>query len=194
MLSSNPKIKYYRVKSKSASTAQLSRSSIGDAHNKALSAARRFVIRGVHSVSETKEYLRKKGIPDREADRFIADAQLRNQLHDPSSVRLWAEHYARKQYSWFAIRDKLFNKGFSIQHVEHLGSSLNLSVSDEARVRNLITHFCKANSRRKSMRIMAGIVDMDMRSRSRLIRRLTTRGFDSELINKLIDELIGEAL
>jgi SOS response regulatory protein OraA/RecX len=98
-------------------------------------------------------------------------------VDDRLCARLWADHWARRGYAWSAIRVKLSEKGLDEQAIEHAASWLGTASDDDARARLVIA---------QRLRRRAGA-----RQRSRLGRALASRGFDSDLIERILNESFG---
>lgn len=96
-------------------------------------------------------------------------------LDDEAGARLWADQWARRGYAWDAIRAKLSLKGFSDQAIERAATRLGLAGDDEARARLVAaTHRRRQHARPQS--------------RWALARTLTSRGFDTDVIERVLNE------
>lgn len=146
----------------------------------ALAALPRYFRSGVRSAHETVEYLRRRGVPLTQAARVVADYQRRGVVDDRACAQLWTDHWARRGYAWSAIRLKLSEKGLEAQAIEHAANRLGTASSDDARARLLVTR------RRRSAE--------GRRQRSRLTRMLASRGFDQDLIERVLDESLGSGV
>ena len=152
----------------------MSSSKAGDEFAHALAAALRYTRAGVRSTQEVLNYLHRRGVAPRLARRVIGEARARGVLDDHACARLWAEHWARRGYAWSAIRLRLCAKGLDEDAIEQAANQQERASDDDARARLVV-----ARQRRHG----AG-----PRQRSRLARTLTARGFDTDLIQQVLDE------
>ena len=139
-----------------------------------MAALPRYLRSGVRSTRETIEHLRRLGVPLPQASRAVADCQRRGLLDDRACAQLWAEHWARRGYAWAAIRLKLSEKGLDARAIEHAASRLGMASTDESRARLAL-----------SQRIRSGD---GPQQRPRLARMLASRGFDQDLIERVLGE------
>jgi SOS response regulatory protein OraA/RecX len=91
-------------------------------------------------------------------------------------VRLWADHWARAGFASAAIRLKLSAKGFDEGVINNATSQLCPPSDDEERARLVLAQ----HARRATARL----------ARARLARTLASRGFDSDLIERLLNESV----
>lgn len=136
----------------------------------------RWLRRGVRSESEVLAYLRRRGCSAATASRVIAECRARGLLDDEACARLWADQWARRGYAWTAIREKLSVKGLPGPAIDRTGSRLGLASGDESRARQLVT----------SALPRAG--HATPQQASRLARMLTSRGFDADVIERVLTE------
>ena len=129
---------------------------------------------GVRSSRDVLTYLARHGASPSAAARILADCRGLGLLDDRAAARLWAGQWARRGYAAAAIRLKLQAKGFeariSDQAVAHAGLA---SDDDETRARLLVT---------SSLRRHATGVGRSQR----LARVLASRGFEPELIDRVL--------
>ena len=118
--------------------------------------------------------LRRHGVSARGAVRAVKTYQAQGLLDDHTAARLWADHWARQGYAWVAIRAKLAAKGFPVRAVEAVAQRLAHPAEETTRARQLVAQQLRAGA--------------TSQQRSRLARRLSSRGFDSELIETLLGE------
>ena len=133
----------------------------------------------VRSVHEALEYLSRRGITPRDAHQAVVEAQARGLLDDKVAARLWAEHWARRGYAWAMIRVKLREKGIDERTITELANRHDATEEDGAVARRLIEAFLRRSS------------DPPRRQRSSLARTLASRGFDSDLIEQVLNEAVG---
>jgi SOS response regulatory protein OraA/RecX len=131
----------------------------------------RYAAAGVRSRQELLYYARRNGVRGHAAETLADECVSRGLAGDPAGARLWAGHWARRGYGSAAIRAKLEAKGF---HAHAIDAALRAAPAgdEEARARILI-----AARRRAGRGGHAG-----------LVRALGARGFDPDLIERLLDE------
>ena len=144
-----------------------------------LAALSRYLRSGTRSTRETVEYLRRRGVPPAQASRAVADCQRRGLLDDRACAELWADHWARRGYAWSAIRLKLSEKGLEAQAIAHAASRPGMASSDDERARLAIAQRVRAGDGR--------------RQRARLGQMLASRGFDQDLIERVLNESLPHA-
>jgi len=127
---------------------------------------------GVRSRQEALDYVARRGCPPDRAAAWVRACQRRGLIDDRAAARLWAGHWARQDYADAAIRTKLLAKGFPTALVDESLAALQSDTDDDARARRALAG---------SIRRAGG-----RRSPSRLARALASRGFDSELIERLL--------
>jgi SOS response regulatory protein OraA/RecX len=117
-------------------------------------------------------YLARKGIGAGQAAEWIHECERLGLIDDRAAARLWAGHWARQNYADAAIRTKLLEKGFHDTHIHDSITALQSDTDDEARA-----HCALAGALRR-----AG----GRRSPSRLAGALASRGFGSELVERVL--------
>jgi len=95
-------------------------------------------------------------------------------LDDRACAELWADHWARRGYAWSAIRLKLSEKGLDAHAIAHAASRLGTASSDDERARRIVTQHLRPGEGR--------------RQQARLGRMLASRGFDQDLIERVLSE------
>ena len=147
--------------------------------SRAPAALPRYLRSGVRSTREALSYLRRHGVPEYRAQRLIAAYQGRGALDDRVAARLWAEHWARQGHAAAAVRLKLAAKGFADDLIDATIARYVPPADDEARARGLVSqHLARA---------------ADRRTRTRLARTLASRGFDPDVIERVLAESVGSA-
>ena len=134
-----------------------------------VAAAQRYVRRGVRSAHEVVAYLRDHGLAAAAAARLVATFRQQGWVNDRACARLWADHWARQGYAWAAIRARLQTKGLDEPVIGQADAALGLSAGDGVRARQVAAGH-------RTRRVPA----------SRVARRLAARGFDSELIERIL--------
>ena len=135
-------------------------------------AFRRFAGSGVRSKREALEFLARKGCPPDEAGAWLADCERRGLIDDRAAARLWAGHWARQDYADAAIREKLLAKGFTEHTIDESIAALQSDTDDDARARRALAGALRRSGGR--------------RSPARLARALASRGFGSELVERVL--------
>ena len=141
----------------------------------------RYVRSGVRSTHDVLRYLRRRGLSNRAAVRWVSAYEAQGVLDDRASARIWANHWARQGYAAVAIRLKLAEKEFTDAIIEHVTTRYCPPTDDEARARLLLAQrSARAGTHRAT--------------RSRLARTLASRGFDADLIERLLGESFDDPL
>jgi SOS response regulatory protein OraA/RecX len=138
----------------------------------------RYARKVVRSTHDVRAYLTRRAIPRRLADAVIARCQSLGVLDDRAAARLWADHWSRQGYAWSAIRLKLTQRGFEDRVIQELASS-DASVSHEtARARAVVAAALHKNPSHPH-------------PRGRTARLLAARGFDADVIDRVLVETFG---
>ncbi len=140
----------------------------------------RYTRGGVRSTQEVRAYLERRGVPSTAAARVIAEYQTLRILDDEAGARLWADQWARRGYAWDAIQARLSLKGFTEQAIERAAKRLGLAGDDEARARLIVATRLRRQDARPP-------------NRWSLARTLTSRGFDADVIERVLSETFGPA-
>ena len=155
----------------------MSSSRPGDDVSLALAAVIRYTRAGVRSTRQILAYLQRRGVSTDTSARVVRLCQARGILDDRACARLWADHWARQGYAWAAIRQKLTERGLDDSTIDEARHRLGLASDDGARARLVVAQRTRRSAGRPP--------------RSRLARTLASRGFDSELIERVLDESFG---
>lgn len=134
----------------------------------------RFLRSRVRSTQEVLSLLRRQGASARAVARAVRAYRAQGVLDDRAAARLWAEQWARQGYAASAIRLKLSEKGFPNGLATDVVTRYHPPTDDEARARQLMARRTRPGAARLS--------------RIRLARTLASRGFDAELIERLLGE------
>ncbi len=151
-------------------------SSLKRASDPARAAADRYVRSGVRSTQELRAYLAARQMPAGTAEQLIREYERRGALDDRACARLWAEQWARQQYAWTVIRERLITKGLPSDAIEQAAQSVGHPAAERARARALAARGARGGGRL---------------AWSRLARTLASRGFDPELIEQILRETLG---
>ena len=128
---------------------------------------------GVRSTRDVLTYLERRGASPNTAARILADCQALGLLDDRAAARLWADQWARRGYASAAIRLKLQAKGFDARVSDEAAARVGPASDDEARARFVVTSVLRRQSSRPGRA-------------QRLARVLASRGFDPELIERVL--------
>ena len=155
----------------------MSSSKLEDDLSCALACALRYVRAGVRSRHEVATYLRRRGVAAQTTSHTIATLAAHGLLDDRACARLWADQWARRGYASASIRIKLAAKGLDEETINHAITQLRIFLDDEARARELAARYARPRAGRLE--------------RVRVARRLASRGFDSGLIEQVLNESFG---
>ena len=141
-----------------------------------MTAALRYARTGVRSTRDVLAYLERRGASPRIAARILTQCRTLGLIDDRAAARLWAGQWARRGYAASAIRLKLQAKGFETRVSDQAAARAGpASDDDETRARLLVSSSLRRHG--------AGL------GRSqRLARVLASRGFEPELIERLLAE------
>lgn len=143
----------------------------------ALAAALRYARAGVRSSQEVRAYLTRREVPSSTIARVLTACGARGLLDDRACARLWVEHWMRRGYAVAAIRERLAVKGLDDQTINEVLHPVAHASSDATRAREVVAR-----------RLRGGA---DARQRSRLARTLASRGFDSDVIERVLGASVG---
>ena len=135
-------------------------------------AALRAAGRRVRSERELAEVLRRRGFAAAAIRQALTICRARGVVDDRAAACLWAETWARQDYSAEAIQARLEAKGFGDAVIRQTAGRLKLSAGDAIRA-----HALAARQRRTG--------------RARTGRRLAARGFDPDTVTQVLDETFG---
>ena len=148
--------------------------------DRAVSALARYVRHAVRSTHEARAYLQRLDTSPERVTSAIRIGVARGDLNDAACARLWAEQWARQGYAWAMIRERLRAKGLDEAAVAAGARAIGAPESDAERARAWIhaRHPARADAQ-------------EAPGRARLSRLLSARGFDSELIEQVVNETAG---
>jgi len=141
-----------------------------DPATRALALATRYARAQVRSAHEVLAYLKRHQVSPRLCARILATCHAHGLVNDRACARLWAEQWARRGWAWRAIRVKLQAKGLLDEAIEAAEKSLEGEAGDALRAQQLIEQYGSAHSD----------------YRMRVARRLAARGFEADLIERLL--------
>ena len=144
---------------------------------------RRYTQQSVRSVRDVRAYLARRRIAPSVAARVIAACRARGILDDEAAARLWAEQWARRGYARAAIRVKLAAKGFEESAIERAGRRLE-ALSDDDQAQSLVAAYRNRQARPSQPHVPS--VTPSSREASRLARMLSARGFDADVIERVV--------
>lgn len=134
----------------------------------------RYLRSGVRSTCEAVAHLVRRGVSAETATRLVISETARGRLDDHAAIRLWAEHLVRQGYAASAIRQRLIAKGFEDRAIEQAVNRCAPAATEEARARLVAARRAKATGRQPNA--------------ARITRALAARGFDSEIIERVVSE------
>jgi SOS response regulatory protein OraA/RecX len=136
--------------------------------------ALRYTRTGVRSTHDVLTFLRRRGVAAAAARRILSRCQAAGQVDDRAAARLWAGHWLRRGYARRLIRERLAAKGFHERAIAQAMHDLGPSTEDEDSARRVAA---QPRYRRSS--------------RPRLARTLASRGFEAEVIERVLDASFG---
>ena len=148
---------------------------------RALALARRYARFRARSTAELQAYLQRQRFPQPLIDRVITECVEEGLLDDRACAKLWATHLADRGDAWGAVREQLLAKGLDQELIAEVLASLQARADDATRARDL----AQASLARKGLGRRPGA---DRRLHDRVARLLSQRGFDSELIDRVLAE------
>ena len=143
----------------------------------AAAAFSRYLRSGVRSTCEAVAYLRRRGVSSETAARLVKSGVTRGLLDDHAAARLWTEHFVEQGYAAAAIHEKLLAKGFDETVITRAVSRCAPASSEEARARTVADRHAKAPA--------------GPRAAARITRALAARGFDAEMIERVVNERLA---
>ena len=149
-----------------------------DEFSSALSAAARYTHRGVRSANQVRAYLTQRKVSPAIAERVLAACRFRHLIDDHACARLWADHWARAGFAWSAIRGKLAVRGLDEHVIAQAASWLAHAADDEARARAVAARVLQRGRAHPQQR-------------ARVARTLESRGFDANLVERILNESFG---
>ena len=175
----------------------------GDDVSRTLAAVARSTRAGVRSAHEVLTSLRRGGVPPEVAVQVVAEYQARGIVDDRACAQLWANHWARQGYARALIRLKLSAKGLDAQVIDSAVHRLGPPSDDEERARALVASSLRRRERpstrqRSPPARHSGPLgvwrQVPRRTGSgaarRLARTLASRGFDADLIERVLNEAL----
>lgn len=145
-----------------------------DALRRARRLAQRYLRFGVRSTAELRAYLTTRQLAEPLIDALLAKYVRDGVLDDRACAKLLATCLADQGYAWGAVREQLLAKGLDAELVDQTLEPLKACLDDAARARALVQTRLRGASR------------TDTRVRARVARLLSQRGFDSDLIDRVL--------
>lgn len=150
-----------------------------------LGQALRYVRTGVRSTRELRAFLTHRGLTRRAVDEIVGACRGRGLLDDRAGARLWVEHWARQGYGWSALQAKLSAKGFDEPAIRSVAASYGTTAEDVARARRLVA----SRIQRPAAHSQSAVSPRQVR----LARTLASRGFDADVIERVLQEAFGSS-
>jgi SOS response regulatory protein OraA/RecX len=141
---------------------------------------RTYLRTGTRSRAETAAYLRQRGLSPTAAIDVTRDLQRSGALDDRACAKLWMQRLLDEGYAWCRIRERLREKQLSDRLIDALLADARPQDPDDGRARTI------AAAR------LARLPASDPRRRARLARWLVSRGFDPDLIEQVLAELLAD--
>lgn len=138
--------------------------------------------RGARTTQDAVAFLRRRGVSPEAAAALISECRARGLADDGALARLLADHWARKGYAWPAIRERLAARGLEARAIDEAGDRLRLPAGDAARAREAASAFLARTRIARREPALA---------HARLARLLAARGFEEELIGRVVEEALG---
>jgi SOS response regulatory protein OraA/RecX len=123
----------------------------------------------VRSRAQVRAYLTRRGVPARRQAALVARCAAQGLLDDRAAARLWAETWVRRGLPAAVIRGRLAARGFDERTIQHACATLGRASDDEALARVAAARLGRARP-----------------SRPRLARALTARGFDEDVVARVL--------
>ena len=139
----------------------------------------RYLKTAVRSTNDVRNYLTRRRVAPRTREAIVLRAEAQGLLDDEAAVRLWADHWARRGYAWALIEEKLASKGFEEAAIRAAATTYGHASDDEQRARAAVS---------KALRCSPSLPS---RQAHRLARMLASRGFDPDLIGRVVGETLG---
>lgn len=126
------------------------------------------------SRREVIAYLEKQGVPAQAQAALLAACEARGLIDDPAAARLCAQHWLDQGYAWAAVRERLRTKGFDDRTLHSLDAQGRFAGDEVSR---------------------AGRVAARLRGRSSaaVARALASRGFDPDVVERVVSDTFGSS-
>ena len=141
---------------------------------------RTYLRTGTRSRAEVRAYLRQRGMAVPDAARVTRELERSGALDDRVCAKLWMQRLADAGYAWPVIRERLREKQLSERLINECLTHARDDDPDHDRLRAIATAR------------LAHLPASDSRRRQRLARWLASRGFDLDLIEPVLAELIPD--
>ena len=143
--------------------------------SRVLALVRRYLRHRVRTVHDVQVYLQRHRVPEPLRTQVLDACVAQGLLDDVIAGRLWAEHWARRGYASHAIHAKLTAKGLNAQTIRQVIQAVGTTETDDMRARVV------------AARVVVSAPGPPVRLR--VARRLASRGFDSDVIERILHEL-----
>lgn len=134
----------------------------------------RYVGTVVRSRREVEAFLARRGVPAAEQAGVLAACEARGLINDAAAARLWAQHWLDQGYAWAAVRERLRTKGIDDRTLHSLDAQDRFAGEDES------------SARRVAARLRG-------RSAAAVARALALRGFDPDVIERVVSDTFGSS-
>lgn len=124
------------------------------------------------SRRDVEAFLAKHGVPDEARAGLIAACEARGLVDDVKAARLWAQHWLDQGYAWAAVHERLRTKGFDDRTLHSLDAQDRFAGDDESRARQVVAR-------------------LGSRPAAALARTLASRGFDPDVVERVVSDSSG---
>ena len=138
---------------------------------------RTYLRTGTRSRAEVQAYLRQRGVSLSEAARMTRELQRAGALDDRACAKLWMQRWMDEGYAQHLIRERLREKQLPERVIDELLCDARHEPDD---------HRLRAIATARWARLPAS----DPRRRQRLACWLASRGFEPDLIERVLAELL----
>ena len=161
-----------------------------DETRRAWQLARRYLRVGTRSTDELRTYLRTKQVPPALIPPVVQHATEAGLLDDRACAILWATRLADQGYARQVIRQRLEAKGLAVSLVSRVLASRGGQDDEASRAREVVQRRLPAPAGTIGGPGRRSPTVRDLRLRRRLTRLLAQRGFDSDLIDRVLAEFL----
>ena len=134
----------------------------------------RYVGAAPRSRREVEAYLTRRGVPATAQAAVLAACAARGLIDDTAAARLWAQHWLDQGYAWATVRERLRTKGIDDRTLHILDAQDRFAGDDESRARQVAARW-------------------RARPAASVARTLASRGFDPDLVERVIRDAFGSS-
>ena len=141
--------------------------------------AQRYLRFGTRSAAQLRAYLTSRHVSETVVAPILNACAQDGLIDDRAGAKLVAEALGDRGYAVSAIRAQLLDRGFHDHAIENALNAMQARASDEQRARTVVAQALRRSSASTP------------RFRTAVASRLARRGFDPELIDRLLRESCG---